>query len=127
MKPDGDVCTVGGPVVLLDDGTVIHHSRNGLSIVAKFLEPCHKLVTFKNMLSGAKPEIFGISRKGHLYCSSGLVSQGVMSAAVRSEGAGGFFLLYTTKSSQLHILSSVRLIDILNNVQSCQPDKPLAG
>ena len=44
----------------------------------------------------------GLSEKGQLYWGSSPIQSGCTSVAVRGQGAGGPFLLYTTRDSKMH-------------------------
>lgn len=55
------------------------------------------------------PGFVGLSRNGCLYFGGSLLSTGVTSVGIRSEGPGGPFILYTTKANQLHVVKLSQL------------------
>ena len=68
---------------------------------------CHALHGVAGM---ELPLALGLSCKGHLYWGSTLLRVGVSSFGVRSDGAGGPFLLAVTRDSVLHTLPFSRLL-----------------
>lgn len=90
----------------------MHHSEHGSTRLLSFPEPCQRLCTSPSMpaipgtnISG----VVGLSRNGCMYFGGILVSTGVTSVGIRSEGPGGPFILYTTKANQLHLLQLSQL------------------
>ncbi|GMH34369.1 hypothetical protein BSKO_02203 [Bryopsis sp. KO-2023] len=106
--------TKEGALFEQEAGELVHCSiEPDVTACGNFPEPCHRILTSPSMPAsgGQQTGVVGLSSKGNLYFGPKLVSSEVTSIGIRSEGAGGAFLLYTTKSNHLHIVKCDDLLE----------------
>lgn len=113
MAFSGPFLAAHGEVVELADGSLWHLDVDEGSVrrlASAFPSPCQAMLSLdacENL-----PAV-GLSTRGELFLAASLVSKDVTSFAIRHEGPGGSFLLFTTRGERLVTL---RVKDL---VQAC--------